>query len=82
MRTDSEDNYWRAGASQPSRTTGTIYIYIVGRVHILHIYTHARNLRETPTRHLYPLPFAIYELERPLRQPKAGDASSVALRWI
>ena len=34
-------SYWRAGASQPSRTTGTIFLYnyvhvrIVGRVHIV-----------------------------------------------
>ena len=50
---------WRAGASQPSRTTGndfSIYIHWDG-AHFTS--AHARKFRETPTRHLYPLPFAI-----------------------
>ena len=50
---------WRAGASQPSRTTGTIflYIYMYRRAGAHRPYAHAPNLRETPTRHVYPLPF-------------------------
>ena len=46
---------WRAGASQPSRTTGTIFLYRPSGAHFT--YAHAPNLRETPTRHVYPLPF-------------------------
>ena len=38
---------WRAGASQPSRTVGT-----VGRTGAHRTYAHARNLCETPTRHV------------------------------
>ena len=41
-------NNWRAGASQPSRTTGTIFLYWDGAHPSC---AHARKLRETPTRH-------------------------------
>ena len=48
--------------SQPSRTTGTICIHVSGVRH--RTYVHARKLRETPTRHLYPLPFVIRANQR------------------
>ena len=28
VRMERKDDYWRAGASQPSRTNGTIFLYI------------------------------------------------------
>ena len=58
------NNNWRAGASQPSRTTGTIFLYIYIFIYMYRragahrTYAHARKLRETPTRHLY-IPFAL-----------------------
>ena len=47
-------------------------------------YAHAPNLRETPTRHVYPLPFAIRanQMQRSRREPRAGDASILALSTI
>ena len=51
-------------------------------------YAHARKLRETPTRHLYGIlgAFAIRANQRRRgglwRQPRAGDASSLALSSI
>ena len=44
-------NNWRAGASQPSRTTGNDFsIYKWDGAHFTS--AHAPNLRETPTRHV------------------------------
>ena len=67
---------WQLGASQPtcparqpSRTTGTIFMFPPA----LHLpYAHALKLRETPTRHLN-------ELEE---RPRAGGASTLALSSI
>ena len=30
LTSNTWNDYWRAGASQPSRTTGTIFLYIIG----------------------------------------------------
>ena len=44
-------------------------------------YAHAPKLRETPTRHLHHLPFAVVcrGEPSPWRQPRAGDASILEL---
>ena len=43
--TDGGENYWRAGASQPSRATGTIFLYLStdGRGHIPYILLNQRS---------------------------------------
>ena len=67
------DTNWRAGASQPSRTTGTIFLYRPSGAHFT--YAHAPNLRETPTRHVYPSPLAFaIELTRLQMQRSRGEA--------
>ena len=74
--------YWRAGASQPSRTTGTIFLYnyiYIGTVHTVHVRmrgNYVKRLRDINI--ICTLCPLLNKLEeRPWRQPRAGGASTL-----
>ena len=81
-------NCWRAGAS---RIYYTIFLYTYigqrsdqsesSKSHCR--YAHEPKSRETPTRHLHPLPFAVVCRGEPWRQPRAAipELSSIYMQF-